>query len=339
VAALCGLSEADVVAIHAAGVYRVYMMGFTPGFPYLGGMSPRIAAPRLPSPRTFVPAGSVGLRRTRQESTDGESRGWRLIGRTPVRLFDPAADPPALVEAGDVVRFVPVSMDRYAELERAQDARPPNAIAASGDGVIEVLEGGMLTTVQDLGRIGFQRFGVPVAGAMDTFALRAANRLVGNADTAAGLEITLAGPTLRVTADTVVAATGADLQPRLNGRPLPLWRGVPVRRGDVLTYAGQRQGIRGYLAVRGGIAVPVVLRSRATYLTSAFGGLQGRALRAGDTIPLLRGEKSADTGSRVAPVRAMTQATPIMSCACCGVRRTTPSPRPVVRPSCPLRTR
>lgn len=104
-----GLSEAEVIAIHSAGEYPVYMMGFTPGFPYLGGLDARIAAPRLPSPRSAVPAGSVGIAGQQTGVYSLQSPGgWRLIGWTPLRLFDPAADPPALLCAGEVVRFVAI---------------------------------------------------------------------------------------------------------------------------------------------------------------------------------------------------------------------------------------
>ena len=119
VAAHNGLAEDAVVEIHAAGEYLVYMLGFMPGFPYLGGMSPRIATPRLPTPRTAVPAGSVGIAGEQTGIYPTESPGgWRLIGRTPVRLFDPARMPPALLEAGDRVRFVPLSAHMYDAVAR-----------------------------------------------------------------------------------------------------------------------------------------------------------------------------------------------------------------------------
>jgi KipI family sensor histidine kinase inhibitor len=103
-----GLTEAEVIEIHSSTSYLVYMMGFSPGFPYLGGMSPRIAAPRLHTPRTAIPAGSVGIAGEQTGVYPVESPGgWRLIGRTNVRLFDVHRDPPFLVEAGDYIRFVP----------------------------------------------------------------------------------------------------------------------------------------------------------------------------------------------------------------------------------------
>ncbi len=302
VAAHCGLPPDEVVAIHAAGSYRVYMMGFTPGFPYLGGMSPRIGAPRLATPRTSVPAGSVGIagQQTGVYPTSSPG-GWRLIGRTPSSLFDPRADPPCLVDAGDLVRFVPIPESRFAELAGVRPvAVPDSPIDADG---IEVLDGGMLTTVQDTGRVGYQRFGVPVAGAMDVVALRCANRLAGNADDEAGLEMTLVGPSLRFGVDTVAALAGADLEPRLNDRPLRVGQAFAVRRGDILTCTGQRRGIRSYLAVRGGVTVPQVLRSRATYLASAFGGFHGRALREGDRLPVPAGTAGVPLRLRASVVR------------------------------------
>jgi inhibitor of KinA len=118
-----GLCEQDVVEAHAAPAYRVYMLGFTPGFPYLGGMSPRIAAPRLPQPRARVAAGSVGIA---GEQTGvypvASPGGWRLIGRTPLRLFDPGSAQPFLLSAGDHLRFAPIGPDEYADIERRVQA-------------------------------------------------------------------------------------------------------------------------------------------------------------------------------------------------------------------------
>jgi biotin-dependent carboxylase-like uncharacterized protein len=149
---------------------------------------------------------------------------------------------------------------------------------------IEVLEAGLLTTVQDLGRFGWQQYGVPVSGAMDDWALRAANRLVGNDENAAALEITLAGPALRFDGPGVIAVTGADLGARLNGRPMPPWQSAGVPAGAELTFSGARDGIRAYLGVAGGIDVPLVLGSRSTLTSSRLGGFMGRALVPGDRV-------------------------------------------------------
>jgi antagonist of KipI len=150
--------------------------------------------------------------------------------------------------------------------------------------IIEVVDGGMLTTVQDLGRYGYQRYGVPTSGAMDLFSLRAANRLVGNSDEAACLEMTLVGPRLRFVAPATIAVTGADLGARLDGDAMPTWRSVLAEPGAELWFAGSGSGARAYLAVAGAVDVPLVLGSRSTYTRSKLGGLDGRALQAGDAL-------------------------------------------------------
>jgi inhibitor of KinA len=117
VAAHCGLPAEEVVRIHSAGDYRVYFLGFSPGFPYLGGLDPRLATPRLPAPRRSVPAGSVAIGGAQTGVYPVRSPGgWRLIGRTPAPLFDPARTPPALLQMGDLVRFVPIGPDEFEKL-------------------------------------------------------------------------------------------------------------------------------------------------------------------------------------------------------------------------------
>ena len=162
--------------------------------------------------------------------------------------------------------------------------------------LISVLKPGLLTTVQDLGRFGYQKEGLVVSGALDTVALRTANTLVGNPEAAAGLELTLRGPALRFAADALLALVGADLGASLDSQPVPLGRPVAVRAGAVLTFEKPKMSGRAWLAVAGGVAVPPVLGSRATYLRAALGGLAGRALQAGDELPA--GEWSA-TGQRL----------------------------------------
>jgi antagonist of KipI len=152
---------------------------------------------------------------------------------------------------------------------------------------IDVVDGGMLTTVQDLGRYGYQRYGVPASGAMDLFSLRAANRLVGNPDGAACLEMTLVGPRLRFLAPATVALTGADLGARSSAGPLPGWETILVEPQTELWFAGPERGVRAYLAVAGSLDVPPVLGSRSTYTRSRLGGLDGRKLRAGDTLDVV----------------------------------------------------
>ncbi|WP_025745739.1 biotin-dependent carboxyltransferase family protein [Kallotenue papyrolyticum] len=151
---------------------------------------------------------------------------------------------------------------------------------------LRVIGAGPLTTVQDGGRVGWRRLGVPVSGAMDPFALRVANRLVGNPPGAAALEITAGGASFEVLSTSVVALTGAEVMATLDGAPLPLWTSVLLRPGAVLVL-GQRRadwGARAYLALAGGIAVPELLGSRSTYLPGGWGGLDGRPLQGGDLL-------------------------------------------------------
>lgn len=150
--------------------------------------------------------------------------------------------------------------------------------------IFKVIQPGLLTTVQDLGRYGYQQYGVPVSGAMDDYALRIANLLVGNNEGEACLEMTLLGPQLQVLGDTAVAITGADLSPMLNNSSIPMWAAVAVGPGDTISFPCPRGGCRSYLAVAGGIDVPRVMGSSSTYTKSHIGGFEGRALHAGDYL-------------------------------------------------------
>ena len=280
-----GLTEADVVDRHAAVEYGALMLGFMPGFAYLGMLPAELETPRRETPRVRVPAGSVAIAGRQTAIYPAASPGgWQIIGRTSIRLFDPRADPPCLIQAGDRVRFV-----RVGELPPAPSTVP--ATAAASVPAIEVLRPGLLTTVQDLGRPGWRRAGVSASGAADTPALRAANRLAGNPDGAAGLECTVVGPRLRFLAASRFAVTGADLSPVLHrdghdSWPVPPGTPVPAQAGHVLAFGARRWGCRAYVAFAGGIDVAPVLGSRSTDLTAGFGGLDGRALRAGDHLGL-----------------------------------------------------
>jgi biotin-dependent carboxylase-like uncharacterized protein len=156
-------------------------------------------------------------------------------------------------------------------------------------GTLQVLKPGLLTTVQDLGRYGHQASGVPVAGPMDTFSHRLANQLAGNTVDAATLEITLIGPDLIVDADTTMAIAGAQFDVTCDDRPLSPGASFQVTRGQRLKFGRIVQGARAYLAVAGGIQTAPVLGSRATHLVSRMGGFNGRALQAGDRLPIADG--------------------------------------------------
>jgi antagonist of KipI len=143
-----------------------------------------------------------------------------------------------------------------------------------------------MTTVQDLGRFGYQRDGITSGGAMDPLALRVANILVGNEEHEAGLEMTLKGPTIEFLNDSLIAICGADLSPRIADFRVPNWCAISVKEGSILTFGDNRWGCRAYLAVSGGIAVPKVMNSKSTYLRAAIGGIDGRPLKAGDDVPV-----------------------------------------------------
>ena len=151
---------------------------------------------------------------------------------------------------------------------------------------MKVLRPGLLTTVQDTGRYGHQRDGVSVGGAMDPMALRVANLLVGNPEGAAALELTLLGPTIEFTHGRLIAICGGRMNPVIAGKPVPEGRPVLVRAGAILSFGQCTLGAHACIAVAGGIDVPVVLGSRGTHLRARFGGFGGRALGAGDTLPV-----------------------------------------------------
>jgi KipI family sensor histidine kinase inhibitor len=305
VAELTGLSADEVVARHVSGEYTVGWLGFSPGFGYLTGLDPALAAvPRLAEPRLRVPAGAVaiaaGLAAVYPSTSPG---GWRLLGRTSAVLWDPGSDPPAVFAPGMHVRFRQVD-------ELPHTAAPPPATSQPGGPGIEVVRPGPLATVQDLGRPGYGHLGVPHSGAADAASLRLANRLVGNPDGAAGIEFTLGRAALRFPAGAWVAVTGAPASLTVEPGPEEMAEDGPgngdphhgagaadgaaatdvthgtafeVPAGGVLRVGAAQAGLRTYLAVRGGITVAPILGSRSADLRS---GLGPAPLRPGDVLPV-----------------------------------------------------
>lgn len=159
--------------------------------------------------------------------------------------------------------------------------------------MIAVLKPGLLTTVQDLGRPGYQQYGIVVGGALDAFSTRVANLILGNEENAAVLEMAQTGPELRFEQETLVAWCGADFEASVGNEPLPRDRAVRIAAGEIVRFGFARSGLRAWLAVAGGITVPPVLGSRSTYRRAGIGGHEGRPLLAGDTLPIgLPGERS-----------------------------------------------
>ncbi|MHB8091803.1 MAG: 5-oxoprolinase subunit C family protein [Syntrophales bacterium] len=150
--------------------------------------------------------------------------------------------------------------------------------------IFTVKNPGALTTIQDLGRFGFLDQGVPPSGALDPFACRVANLLVGNQENMAVLEITVMGPMLEAMAEADIAITGAEMGMTINKNPVPAWRSTRVNKGDMIRIPRAEKGCRAYLAVTGGFDVPVVMGSRSTFVRAGFGGLHGRGFVKGDIL-------------------------------------------------------
>jgi len=280
VAAALGLAAEEVIRLHGAAEYTVAALGFAPGFPYLSGLPGPLHLPRMATPRK-VAAGSVAIAGNQAGIYPFDSQGgWHVLGRTSLVLFDAGRANPALFKPGDRVRFVPGVFSNKIE--------PPPAVEMPAGGV-EVIDPGVLTSVQDSGRPGYQDIGVSPGGAADPVAARVANLLVGNAAGAAVLECCMRGPLLRFHQNARVAWVGwADAR---GGRP------VDLTKGAELDLRGRMASLRGYLAIAGGIDVPQVLGSRATDLRAGFGGWQGRALLCGDRLPVGRPQAGPATGA------------------------------------------
>lgn len=148
-----------------------------------------------------------------------------------------------------------------------------------------ILKPGLLTTVQDLGRYGFQKFGVITSGAMDPVAHRIANLLVGNEESSPTLEITMLGPAIQFQEDSLIAICGGNLAPEIDGNPVHLWRSIFIKKESILRFPQRKADCRAYLAVAGGFQIPKVMNSRSTYLRANLGGFKGRALQGNDQIP------------------------------------------------------
>ena len=237
--------------------------------------------PRLSTPRVRVPAGSVGIAGAQTAIYPFNSPGgWRLIGRTSLRIWDPYTQQPALFAPGDTVQFTPSS-----DMSEPEDPVSPRFEASNP--TFRVLEPGALTTIQDMGRHGYAHLGLSNGGVSDIEAALRANALVGNRPGAALLELTWTGPTLQAMQPATIALEGTDFGCRVDGTLVPPGVGWFVRAGATIKFVQMSPsggGARAYLAVSGGFEAPIVLGSRSTFLPARFGGFEGRALRAGDIL-------------------------------------------------------
>jgi len=281
VAGHAGLTIDEVISLHANTTYSVAFCGFAPGFAYLTGTDPRLHIPRRATPRTRVPAGSVAIAAGYSAVYPLASPGgWHLLGTTGLRIFDPHRDEPALLRPGTSVRFEPVSDLPNGSLP----ATAPVSQAASTP-ALEVVEPGPLTLIEDLGRTGYADVAVGGSGAFDRAAHRLANRILGNAESAAALEALGAGLAVRALRHCSIAVTGAQGSLSIDGMPAD--RGAPVHLspGQVLTLGPPTAGIRSVLAVRGGISTNHVLGSRSRDTLAGLGPqplVRGDVIHAGD---------------------------------------------------------
>lgn len=289
VAKIHNMTPEEVIAKHTKPSYRVYMLGFTPGFTFLGGLPEELITERHKDPRMKVPAGSVGIARNQTGLYAVPSPGgWQLIGRTYMRFYDPEKTPPTPVQVGDYIKFKSITKKEWEqhkhEIEAVEKPFDDSAWSPQGSPSMEVLQPGMLTTVQDLGRYGYQEMGITAAGAMDEISFRLANRLVGNDDNAPGLEITLMGPKLKILSEALIAITGAQFPVKLNGKSAPMYKSFIVEEGDILEFGSTSTNMRAYLSINGGFEVPKVLGSASTGLNAKVGGFKGRQLMKNDVL-------------------------------------------------------
>ncbi|MDQ1060254.1 KipI family sensor histidine kinase inhibitor [Arthrobacter globiformis] len=320
---LTGLGADGVIAAHTGQVWTIAFAGFAPGFGYMVGENQALEVPRRSSPRTAVPAGSVALAGNYSAVYPRQSPGgWQLIGRTGAKMWDLDRPEPALASPGhrvqfravrDVVQMVTEPSDEATKDSQQTDSQQALPATTSG---LRVLSPGIHSLIQDLGRQGHSALGVSAAGALDRASLRRANRLVGNAPSAAAIETVSGGLRVQAVGDQVLAVAGApsaltvstpsaspdapETGETQNGETQNRQRTVPVAApfalldGEILTIGVPDAGFRSYVAVRGGVDAPPVLGSRST---DTMSGIGPKPLAAGQLLPTGDAAESGVVGS------------------------------------------
>jgi len=319
----CKLTVREFINRHKNSKTFVDILGFMPGFAYCSGLDPSLRLPRLETPRTAVPPGSIAIAELQTglypQSTPG---GWNVIGRTPDILFDALRDPPNLLSAGARVEFIEINLDEYKKIQ-ADLAKKNSAIEKASldvDNTIEVLSSGLLTTIQDLPRYGYAHLALSPGGPVDLDGAALANALIGNPSNAVGLEITGVGPRLLFHVDTWVAWVGGNFEVKIDDKSIFGNRPIRITRGQTLSFASIRQGYRVFLAIAGGIEVQSVLGRGGSHLSSGIGKKplqKGEFLRLSqpycfDQIPLLKSMTDSgmiSTKWSIAPPVALTHKT------------------------------
>lgn len=293
VAELTGLSVEEVIRRHTQSEFTVAFCGFAPGFGYLVGGDPALHVPRRKSPRTRIPAGSVALAGAFSGVYPQASPGgWQIIGTTPVRMWDIDRDPGALFQPGYRVRFF--DMEASGRTVSIPQAAPrAERLVAPEAPQFKVLAAPMPAVFQDRGRFGQTGQGVSASGALDRAAFNAANRIVGNPANTPVLELTLGGFSFESKARAVIGLAGVSLAVTVcdaagRERDFPAYAPIALEPGDVVTIGHPKQGMRAYLAVRGGFDVAPVLGSAATDTLAVVGP---EAVTAGTVLALKGGRE------------------------------------------------
>jgi len=289
VGTLTGLGADGVIAAHSGQIWTVAFAGFAPGFGYMVGENQALEVPRRSSPRTAVPAGSVALAGNYSAVYPRSSPGgWQLIGRTNAKMWDLDREQPALASPGHRVQFRPVRDAVTLAAEPAVRAARPEAPATPQEGAagLRIVSPGLHSLIEDLGRHGHSALGVSTAGALDRASLRRANRVLGNAPSAAAIETVGGGLRVQAIGDQVLAVTGApseltietpsEFNPSESGEPgllrtVPMATPFALRDGEVLSLGQPSAGFRCYVALRGGVDAAPVLGSRSTDTMSGIG--------------------------------------------------------------------
>ncbi len=277
-----------MIEAHTSQTWTAAFTGFAPGFAYLTstgltGSTDVLTLPRRATPRTSVPAGSVAIADHYSGIYPRSSPGgWHILGRTDADLWDSSRTPPALIEPGDVVRFVPVPADR--PLRSAAPSATRLETTARSTGALEIVHPGLHSLIEDAGRPGLLHLGVPRSGAADRTSWAEGNEVVGNRPGAASIETVLGGLRVAAHETLVLAITGASPGGLIDGaREVAPWMPFALRPGEELELLPPTSGLRSYLAVRGGIASPPELGSRSMDVLTGTGG---PALAAGDRLPI-----------------------------------------------------
>lgn len=290
------IPAAEIAQIHYSSIYHVYMLGFLPGFAYMGEVDGRIAVPRHKQPRKKTDAGSVGIAGKQTGIYPLSSPGgWQIIGKTPLKLFDTSfykskefSDETAsltLLQPGDKVEFYPITKNEFLQLEHES---VPSVTERSSDTPapgVKILKAGIGDSIQDGGRYGYQYLGINPGGAMDVFSLRMANIIAGNDDNAPALELFFPAAEILFEQDALIAIAGADFTPMVNGQKIPSTQAVFLKKGSVLRFSKPVRGYCCYLAIHGGFKIPGWLGSCSTNIKCGAGGFYGRALKKDDVLP------------------------------------------------------